>query len=198
MARLAINEDELKSYLGVDELFGEEGYSALERKAARPTLDINGIWGGYQGEGAKTVIPSRAGAKLSMRLVPNQSSKRIDSLVTDFLVKKAPSGVKVSVKSLHGTDPVIVPRDLPEVDAAKRALQKGFGREPVFIREGGSIPVVSTFKELLGINSILLLGWGNPDDGPHGPNEHFAVENFRNGTRAAAIFLEELAITRSS
>jgi acetylornithine deacetylase/succinyl-diaminopimelate desuccinylase-like protein len=193
MARLALNESELRAYLGVDALFGEEGYSALERKTARPTLDINGIWGGYQGEGAKTVIPSKAGAKLSMRLVPNQSAKRIDALVSDFLTKNAPSGVKVSVKPLHGTDPVIVPRNLPEIEAAQKAIHKGFGRSPVFIREGGSIPVVSTIKEVLGINSILLLGWGDPDDGPHGPNEHFAIGNLRNGTKSAAILLEELA-----
>ncbi|MGC8719194.1 MAG: dipeptidase [Thermodesulforhabdaceae bacterium] len=193
MKRLALNEDEIKEYLGVDLLTGEKEFSALERKTARPTLDINGIWGGYQGEGAKTVIPSKAGAKLSMRLVPNQSHRKIDKLVTDFIMNNAPPGVKISVTPLHGTDPVIIPRQVKEIELARDALRKGFGKEPVFIREGGSIPVVSTFATVLNVKPILLLGWGNPDDGAHGPNEHFAVEDFRRGIKAAAILLDSLA-----
>lgn len=193
MKRLALNEDEIKEYLGVDLLTGEKEFSALERKTARPTLDINGIWGGYQGEGAKTVIPSKAGAKLSMRLVPNQSHRKIDKLVTDFIMNNAPPGVKISVTPLHGTDPVIIPRQLKEIELARDALRKGFGKEPVFIREGGSIPVVSTFATVLNVKPILLLGWGNPDDGAHGPNEHFAVEDFRRGIKAAALLLDSLA-----
>lgn len=192
MQRLALNEDEIKTYLGVNSLFGEEEFSVLERKTARPTLDINGIWGGYQREGAKTVIPSRAGAKLSMRLVPNQSHQKIDKLVADFIKKLAPSGVKVSVRPLHGTDPVIIPREIKEIELARVALKKGFEKEPVFIREGGSIPVVSTFARVFNMRSILLLGWGNPDDGAHGPNERFAIEDFRRGIKTAAIFLESL------
>lgn len=192
MNRLSLNEEEIKIHLGVDSLFGEEGYSVMERKTARPTLDINGIWGGYQGEGAKTVIPSKAGAKLSMRLVPNQSCEKIDKLVTDFIMNNVSSGVKVSVKSLHGTDPVIIPRNLKEMELAKKSIEKGFGKEPVFIREGGSIPVVVSFYKILNIQPILLLGWGNPDDGAHGPNEHFAIEDFKRGTKTAAFFIEEL------
>ncbi|MCX7822522.1 MAG: dipeptidase [Syntrophobacterales bacterium] len=192
MEKLALKEDEVRDQLGVDSLFGEEGFSALERKTARPTLDINGIWGGYQGEGAKTVIPSKAGAKLSMRLVPNQSHQKIDRLASDFIKSLTPPGVKVYVKQLHGTDPVIVPRNLKEMEIAIKAIKKGFGKEPVFIREGGSIPVVVSFSRLLNIQPILLLGWGNPDDGPHGPNEHFSIENFKGGIKTAAFLLEEL------
>lgn len=192
MKRLALEEEELKAHLGVDSLFGEEGYSLLERKTSRPTLDINGIWGGYRGEGAKTIIPSKAGAKLSMRLVPEQSSDKIDKLVEDYITALAPPGVKVSVEALHGTDPVIIPRNIKEMEIARKAIMKGFGREPVFIREGGSIPVVTSFFRILNVKPILLLGWGNPDDGAHGPNERFAIEDFRRGIKTAAYILLDL------
>ena len=168
MASLTYDEGAVKAYLGINELIGEPGYSPLERKGARPTLDANGIWGGFAGEGAKTVIPAKAGAKVSMRLVPNQKAKRISRLAQDFIQSITPPGVKVTIREFHSNDPVLVSRDQPSVQAAARAIEIGFGKAPVFIREGGSIPVVTLFQEILGLNT-LLLGWGCPDDGAHSP-----------------------------
>jgi acetylornithine deacetylase/succinyl-diaminopimelate desuccinylase-like protein len=193
MASLPFDEHKMREYLEVKELVGEPGYTLLERKTARPTLDINGVWGGFSGEGAKTIIPARAGAKVSMRLVPDQRSAIINELVENFLHSISPPGVEVHVSSLHGSDPVLVPRDRPSVQAAARAIDIGFGKAPLFIREGGSIPIVSMFQNILGCTSILLLGWGNPDDGAHSPNERFSLENFNRGSRSAAALLYELA-----
>ena len=192
MSELPFDEDGVKAYLGVEQLVGEEGYSPLERKGMRPTLDVNGIWGGFSGEGAKTVIPARAGAKVSMRLVPNQRSSVVADRFREFVLSMGFPGVRVSVQELAGAEPVLVPRDLPSVRAAVRAIEKGFGRPPVFIREGGSIPVVSQFKEILGLDT-LLMGWGSPDDGAHSPNERFRLEDFHRGTCSVAAFLYELA-----
>jgi acetylornithine deacetylase/succinyl-diaminopimelate desuccinylase-like protein len=192
MASLAHDEGALKNYLGVNELVGEPGYSALERKGARPTLDINGIWGGFSGEGAKTVIPARAGAKVSMRLVPNQKSEHISQLFRDFIQSVTAPGVEVAIQEFHRNDPVLVTRDQPSVQAAARAIEIGFGKVPVFIREGGSIPVVTLFKGILGLDT-LLLGWGCPDDGAHSPNERLRLEDFHRGIRAAAALMYELA-----
>jgi len=192
MASLPFDEAELKGYLGVDVLVGEAGYTPMERKCARPTLDVNGIWGGFSGEGAKTIIPARAGAKVSMRLVPNQRAATIDRLFEAFIHSQSPPGVQVKVTTIHGNDPVLIPRDEPGVQAAARAVETGFGKRPVFIREGGSIPIVSLFKDLLGYRNILLLGWGSPDDGAHSPNERFSLGDFHRGIRSAAALLYEL------
>lgn len=193
MAALPFDEQGLKDYLGVETLTGEPGYSPLERKWARPTLDVNGIWGGFSGPGAKTVIPARAGAKVSMRLVPAQDPARINALLRDFVERISPAGVRLKITELHGAEPVLVDRNLPQVKAAARAIQAGFGKPPVFIREGGSIPVVNMLKALLGIEAILLLGWGSPDDGAHSPNERFSLEDFHRGARASVALLYELA-----
>jgi acetylornithine deacetylase/succinyl-diaminopimelate desuccinylase-like protein len=193
MASLQYDEEKLRDYLGVDVLVGEEAYSALERKTARPTIDLNGIWGGFSGEGAKTIIPARAGAKVSMRLVPNQNPVMINALFKDHLLKLAPPGVRMEVTELHGADPVLISRDQAAVRAAEKAIEIGFGKAPVFIREGGSIPIVNLLKEMLGCEGTLLLGWGSPDDGAHSPNERFNLEDFHRGIRSAAALLYELA-----
>ena len=193
MADLPLDEAELRNYLGVDELVGEANYIPMERKTARPTLDVNGIWGGFSGEGAKTIIPARAGAKISLRLVPDQRGNTINRLVKDYLYSLAPTGVHIQVTEIHGSNPVLVERDRPAMRAAVEAIDLGFGKAPVFIREGGSIPIVGLFKEVLGCQDILLLGWGSPDDGAHSPNERFSLDDFRRGTRAAAALLFGLA-----
>lgn len=192
MRALPYDEDRLKAYLGLEVLCGESGYNALESKTARPTLDVNGIWGGFAGEGAKTVIPAKAGAKVSMRLVPHQQPKEIAELFTRYVMELCPREVSLQVKALHGADPVLVSRDLPQVQAAARAIHTGFGVAPVFIREGGSIPIVNLFKEVLGLEAILLMGWGRPDDGAHAPNERFSLSDFKKGIRSAAALLFEL------
>ncbi|MFP5214215.1 MAG: dipeptidase [Acidobacteriota bacterium] len=196
MASLPFDEAAMKEYLGVQDLPGEEGYTPVERKGARPTLDVNGIWGGFAGEGAKTVIPARAGAKVSMRLVPNQSSATIIKLFQDYIRSITPPGIQVSVTDLSGADPVLVSRDRATVKAAVKAIELGFGKAPVFIREGGSIPIVNLFKEVLGVEDILLLGWGSPDDGAHSPNERFSLDDFHKGIRSAAALVYELAEPR--
>ena len=193
MAGLRFDEEGLKSYLGVQVLAGETGYTPLERKTARPTLDVNGIWGGFSGEGAKTIIPAKAGAKVSMRLVPNQNFRKINKLFREYVESITPAGVTLKIKELHGADPVLVSRDRVQVQAAAKAIEKGFGRAPVFIREGGSIPIVNLLKEVLGIESILLLGWGSPDDGAHSPNERFLLDDFHRGIRSVAALLYELS-----
>jgi acetylornithine deacetylase/succinyl-diaminopimelate desuccinylase-like protein len=192
MAALPFDEAQLRDYLGVETLVGEPDYTPMERKCARPTLDVNGIWGGFSGEGAKTIIPAKAGAKVSMRLVPRQRAATVDRLFEAFIRAQTPPGVQVRVTSIHGNDPVLIAREEPGVQAAVRAIEIGFGRRPVFIREGGSIPIVTLFKDLLGFRNILLLGWGSPDDGAHSPNERFSLEDFHRGTRAAAALLYEL------
>ncbi len=190
--QLEFDEEKFRQELDVKKLFGEEGFSSLERRWARPTFDVNGLISGFTGEGAKTVLPCEARAKFSMRLVPDQDPEKIAELVTDFLHEIAPESVKIEVSSLHGARPVLVPRQGKSVQAAERALTHAFGREPVFIREGGSIPVVNTFKEELGIDS-LLIGLGLPDDGAHAPNERFRIEDYYRGIVTMASLLEELA-----
>lgn len=193
ISKLPFQEEAIKQYLGVEALTGEAGYSPLERRWTRPTLDVNGIWGGFSGHGGKTVIPSRAGAKVSMRLVPQQDPAAINRLLKSFVEKICPPGVKLEVTEFHGARPVLVDRSLPQVQAAARAIEAGFGKPPVFIREGGSIPVVNMLKEVLGIEAILLLGWGSSEDGAHSPNENFSLDSFHAGTRASAALLYELA-----
>jgi acetylornithine deacetylase/succinyl-diaminopimelate desuccinylase-like protein len=193
MAALPFDEDNLKAYLGVEYLTGESGYTPIERKTARPTLDVNGIWGGFSGEGAKTIIPARAGAKVSMRLVPRQKSEKMNRLFREFMHSVTPRGVKIEITNLNDCDPVLVSRGDSSVQAAEKAIEIGFGKAPVFIREGGSIPIVNLLKESLNMESILLLGWGNPDDGPHSPNERFSLDDFHCGIRSVAALLYELA-----
>jgi acetylornithine deacetylase/succinyl-diaminopimelate desuccinylase-like protein len=177
--------------LGLKQLYGEQGYTTLERLWARPTLECNGIWGGYTGEGAKTVLPAKAFAKISMRLVPDQSSSKIASLFEKHLKSIAPKSVNVKVRNLHGGEPAITPVDSPGVRAAVAALEKGFGKKPLYQREGGSIPIVVDFKKLLGIDSVLL-GFGLPDENAHAPNEFINLHNFFGGIKTAAHYYDEL------
>jgi len=193
MASLPVDLKRLEEYLGVSDLTGEPGYTLLERKGARPTLDINGIWGGFSGEGAKTIIPGKAGAKVSMRLVPNQDPEKIKELFHKFLAENTSSRIKVKLTDLYGADPVLVTRHTPAMRAAERAIETGFGKKPVFIREGGSIPVVNLIKKHLGQENILLLGWGCTNDGAHSPNERFNLEDYHRGIRSIAALFYEIA-----
>ncbi len=193
MASLPLDEEKLGDYLGVSRFTGEPGYSLLERKGARPTLDVNGIWGGFSGEGAKTIIPGKAGAKVSMRLVPNQTPEKITELFQRFVSENTPPGITIKITDLYGANPVLVSRNTAAMRAAERAIEAGFGKKPVFIREGGSIPVVNLIKKHLGQENILLLGWGNPDDGAHSPNERFSLDDFHRGIRSAAALFYEIA-----
>jgi len=191
-AALPFSEQDYADSLGVAETHGEEGYTTRERAWARPTCDVNGIYGGYQGKGAKTVIPSWGGAKISMRLVPDQDPADIAKKFTAFVKEVAPPGVTVEVQDLHGAQPTLLETEGPAVEAAKEALAEIWGAEPVFVREGGSIPIVSTFDDVLGV-PVLMLGFGLPDDGLHSPNEKFKIDNFYGGIRSVALFLDRLA-----
>jgi acetylornithine deacetylase/succinyl-diaminopimelate desuccinylase-like protein len=190
--RLPFNEKRFAKELGAPRLFGESGYSTLERIWARPTLEVNGMCGGFTGEGAKTVIPAVAMAKVSMRLVPDQDPDRIAQLFEDYVKKIAPKTVEVKVTKMHGGKPWMAAFDNPFVQAAGRAIEKGFGKEPVFNREGGSIPVVATFQEILGLPSVLF-GVGLPDQNAHAPNEKLDLQNFHDGIIASAFLYEEIA-----
>ncbi len=178
--------------LGVRQLHGEKGYTTLERLWARPTLDCNGIWGGYTGEGAKTVIPSRASAKISMRLVPDQQPEKIARAFEQFVKKIAPQTVQVSIQCLALAEPAMTPIDSPGVKAAMAALEKGFGKKPLYQREGGSIPVVTQFKKILELDTVLL-GFGLPDENAHAPDEFINLDNFWGGMKTIAHFYDELA-----
>jgi acetylornithine deacetylase/succinyl-diaminopimelate desuccinylase-like protein len=193
LASLPVDEQALRNYLGIPQFAGEPGYSMIERRWTRPTLDINGIWGGFSGEGAKTIIPAKAGAKVSMRLVPNQKSENIKRSFHEFVTAGLPAGVQIKITDLHSTEPVLVPRQKPAMIAAERAIELGFGKKPVFIREGGSIPVVNLIQKELLQENILLLGWGNPDDGAHSPNERFSLEDFYRGIRSVATLFYEFS-----
>lgn len=177
--------------LGVRELWGEKGFSTHERTWARPTLEVNGIWGGYIGEGAKTVLPSKAFAKISCRLVPDQKSSKISQLVVKHIKKIAPKSVDIKVKLHHGGEAAITPIDSPGVKAAVVALEKGFGKKPLYQREGGSIPIVVQFKNLLGLDTVLL-GFGLPDENAHSPDEHININHFFNGIKTSVHFFNEL------
>jgi succinyl-diaminopimelate desuccinylase len=191
-ANLEFNDDEFCRELGIAGVAGEAGYSTLERRWARPTFDINGLWSGYQGEGSKTVLPARAGAKFSFRLVPRQDPKKIHASLEAMLKRLLPLGVTMELLAFHGAPGVVVPLDSPYVQAAARAIEHGFGRAPVYIREGGSIPVVSTFRQQLGVDT-LLLGWGLNDDNTHSPNEKFRLVDFHRGIKASARLWNELS-----
>ncbi|MEQ9440767.1 MAG: dipeptidase [Cyclobacteriaceae bacterium] len=186
------DDDRYKQDLGVKQLQGEDGYTTPERIGTRPTLDVNGIWGGYIGEGAKTVLPSKAYAKISMRLVPDQHSKEIDKLFTKHFESIAPETVQVKVTSHHGGEPAVVPTDSVAIDAAKKAFREAWGKEPFLTREGGSIPIVSLFQKELGTDS-LLMGFGLDEDAIHSPNESYGVFNFLKGIETISLFYQHFA-----
>ncbi|MCX6291135.1 MAG: dipeptidase [Bacteroidetes bacterium] len=181
------DETDYKKDLGVDELVGETGFTSLERTGIRPTLELNGIWGGYTGEGSKTVLPSSAFAKISMRLVPNQSNAKITKLFTDHFNKIAPKSVKVKVTPHHGGEPVVTPTDSVAFKAAAKAMEKTFGKKPIPTRGGGSIPIVALFEKELGLKSVLM-GFGLDSDLIHSPNEHYGVFNFMKGIETIPLF----------
>lgn len=181
------NEAAYCSSLGVDALQGEEGFSTMERTGIRPSFDVCGIWGGYMGEGAKTILPSRACAKISARLVPNQDHQKIAVLFKNHFCSIAPEGVKVEVTYLHGGQGYVCPIDLPAYRAAEAAYMDVFGTRPVPVRSGGSIPIISSFEQILGIKTILM-GFGLESDAIHSPNENFYLENFFNGIRTIVNF----------
>lgn len=189
---LPFNERQYRKDLGAPKLFGESGFSVLERVWARPTFEVNGIIGGFTGAGAKTVIPAVASAKVSMRLVPNQDPDKIARLFEAYVRKIAPKTVELTVTRMHGGKPWITAYDNAFVQAAGRAIELGFGKPPVFCREGGSIPVVSTFQQELGIPAVLF-GVGLPDENAHAPNEHLDLANFQNGIVASAVLYSEIA-----
>ncbi len=188
---LPFDEQAWKDSINVAEASTEEGYSILEATTARPTLDVNGIWGGYQGEGAKTVLPARAGAKISMRLVPNQKPDDITNKLKRFLEANLPPTVKMEFRDLHGGNGSITDTSSPAMQAAKDAMKAVFGKEPYFTREGGSIPVVADFKEILGIGTVLM-GFGLNSDSIHSPNEHFGLDRFDQGIQSIIRFLKLL------
>jgi acetylornithine deacetylase/succinyl-diaminopimelate desuccinylase-like protein len=190
-AALPFDDERYRAALGVPELVGEAGYSTLERKSGRPTLDVNGIWGGYQGEGSKTIIPGRASAKVSCRLVPDQEPGRTFERLCAFVEEIAPPGVTVAVSELGGGLPVRTSIDHPAVKAAARALEATFGRPPVYVREGGSIPFVATFEGVLGL-PVVLLGFMPPDGNFHAPNEWMDMANFETGIRTVVRYFDEL------
>jgi acetylornithine deacetylase/succinyl-diaminopimelate desuccinylase-like protein len=189
--KLPFSDKKYAKELGVKQLYGEKGFTTLERVWARPTLECNGIWGGYTGEGAKTVLPAKAFAKISMRLVPDQTSAEVAKLFEKHIRKIAPKTVDVKVRMLHGGEAAITPIDSPGVKAAVVALEKGFGKKPLYQREGGSIPIVVQFKKILGLDTVLL-GFGLPDENAHSPDEFINLDNFFGGIRTSAYFYNEL------
>jgi len=191
-AKLPFSDEEFRESLGVKSLEGETGFTTLERKWARPTCDVNGMWGGYAGPGPKTVLPCKAGAKFSFRLVPDQDAKTITDLLKAHLAKHCPPGVTYELIVHSGGNPCLVETNSPGVKAAEKAIEAGFGTKPVFMREGGSIPVVTLLKKQLGVDT-LLLGWGQNDDNLHGPNEKFSLADFHKGIKASAHLFAELA-----
>lgn len=190
-ATLPFNEKQYRKDFGIPKVHGEPGYTTLERTWARPTFEVNGLLSGFTGEGAKTVLPAVAMAKVSMRLVPNQDPDKIAELFEAYCAKVAPKSVEVKVTRMHGGKPWMASFDNKFIQAAGRAIEQGFGRKPVFTREGGSIPVVATFQEELGLPSVLF-GVGLPDENAHAPNEKLDCGNFHNGIISSAILYEEI------
>lgn len=189
IAKTPFDLDHYKEKLDITDVEGEAGYSTIERTGIRPTLDVNGIWGGYIGEGAKTVLPSKAHAKISMRLVPNQSDEKIRKLFQDHFERIAPKSVSVKVLPHHGGEPYVMPIDIPEYEAASKAIEKTFGKKPVPVRAGGSIPIVALFEDILDLKSVLL-GFGLDTDAIHSPNEHFGIDNFLLGIETICNFYD--------
>lgn len=194
-AKMAKAPFDLKAYknaLEIEKEFGEKGFSTNERTSIRPTLDINGMWGGYTGEGAKTVIPSKAYAKVSMRLVPHQSWEEISELFTKHIESIVPDGITVKVTAHHGGTPVVIPTNSTEFEAANNAYSEAFGKEPIPVRSGGSIPIVALFKEELGLDSVMM-GFGLDSDAIHSPNEKFGIFNFLKGIETIELFYKHYA-----
>src|SRR6478609_7297655 len=183
---------EYKKELGIDEIRGEKGYTTLERTGVRPTLDCNGIWGGYTGEGAKTVLPSKASAKISMRLVPDQDPNEITELFTNHFISIAPKSVKVKVTAHHGGQPAVTPTDSIAYKAAEKAFVEVWGKSPIPTRDGGSIPIVALFKKELGLDTVLM-GFGLDSDSLHSPNEHYGIKNFLIGIETIVAFHQHYA-----
>jgi len=192
LAALPFDERAYRETHGLGELVGEPGYTTLERRGARPTLDVNGIWGGFQGDGTKTIIPAHAHAKVSCRLVVNQDPERIFESLRDFVTKVTPPGVRASVQSLGTGKPSLTQMDHPATKAAARAIEAAFGRAPIYIREGGSIPICASFESTLGL-PVVLAGFTNPDDNAHAPNESMVLDNYERGIRAIARMWDEIA-----
>ena len=189
MALTPFNLEAYQEDLAINDVRGEVGYSTIERASIRPTLDVNGIWGGYIGEGAKTVLPSKASAKISMRLVPNQQSDKMTEMFTKHFESIAPAGVTVKVRPHHGGEPYVTPTDSKEYRAAERAMEESFGKKPVPTRGGGSIPIVALFEKELGLKTILM-GFGLDSDAIHSPNEHFGLFNFYKGIETIPLFFK--------
>ncbi len=192
MNKLKDDPEAFKKSIGLEGVEGEKGYTTLERTSIRPTLDCNGIWGGYTGEGAKTVIPSKAFAKISMRLVPYQTPDEITEKFTKYFEKIAPDNVRVKVTPHHGGMPYVLPSDTKEFQAAKKAMESAFGKEVLPFRSGGSIPITALFEEVLGAKSVLM-GFGLGSDAIHSPNEHYGLANFYKGIESIPLFFENYA-----
>jgi len=195
LARVPFSEPAYRKFLGVPQLFGERGFTPIEQRTARPTIEINGLTSGYQGEGSKTIVPAWASAKLTFRLVPNQTLAKARQLITQHLKRICPPTVRLTIDVGHGGEPYLVSPKGAQAQAALRALKAAFGREPVLLREGGSIPIVNDFKQVLGADT-LLLGLSLPDDNPHSPNEKFDLECFRRGMLMGAHLWQELSQSR--
>ena len=192
MNRAPFDLNHYKKDLDINEIKGEKGYTTLERTGVRPTLDVNGIWGGYTGEGAKTVLPSKAHAKISMRLVPNQVSSEITELFTKHFQKIAPPYVKVKVMAHHGGEPAVTQTYSAAFKAASQAFEEVWGKTPIPTRDGGSIPIVALFKRELGLDTVLM-GFGLDSDAIHSPNEHYGVKNFLIGIETIVAFYKHFA-----
>jgi len=192
MSKAPFNEEAYKKDLGVGDLAGEKGFTTTERTAIRPSFELNGIWGGYTGEGAKTVLPSKAHAKISMRLVPNQTSEKITGLFVKHFSAIAPKSVKVKVTPHHGGEPVVTPVDSVAYQAASKAMEETFNKKAIPTREGGSIPIVALFEKELGLKSVLL-GFGLNSDNIHSPNEHYGIFNFMKGIETIPLFFKYYA-----
>lgn len=187
IAHIPFDEEKYKAAIGVRELFGEKGYSTLERNSCRPSFDICGIWGGYTGEGSKTVLPSKAYAKVSCRLVPHQDHHKISQLFADYIQSIAPATVQVKVTPMHGGQGYVCPISLPAYQAAEKGFEKAFGKKPLAVRRGGSIPIISTFEQVLGIKTVLM-GFGLESNAIHSPNENIPLDIIRKGIEAVVEF----------
>lgn len=192
MARAPFNEEDYKKSIDIPDVQGEKGFTTLERGSIRPTLDVNGIWGGYIGDGAKTVLPAKANAKISMRLVPHQKPEEITQLFKDYFEKIAPKSVRVTVTAHHGGLPAVTPIDSIGFKAASNAMEKTFGKKPIPMRSGGSIPIVALFEQVLNAKTILM-GFGLDSDAIHSPNEHYGLFNFYKGIETIPYFYQEFA-----
>ncbi|MBA2557598.1 MAG: M20/M25/M40 family metallo-hydrolase, partial [Chloroflexi bacterium] len=195
LARLPVDDDAFARELGIPALYGEAGFTTTERRGARPTLDINGLWGGFQGEGSKTIIPAHAHAKLSCRLVPDQDPKVIYGLVRDHLVSLTPPGVRVAIRLINDGFPSLTPIDHPATRAAADAIEGVFGQRPLYVRAGGSIPVTASFTSLLGLDTVLL-GFAPPDDQAHAPNESMRLDNYEDGIRTVVRYWHAMSDSR--